>query len=321
MPRRWKRPEFTAAKANGAIKRRVYALRGATAPVGAIGTVVDCAQRDQNREDWSIAVRWRGTSGDASPLDWFVWRDVGRRIRLLTRSETLFEEYLEGTASRFDPLDRTPCEFGRPDYLVHLPTGDVVCEVKEFGDGKIWEEIEELRRTVGCGAITNPMRWFRESLTPRGKLTSAIEQFNGAAAAGKYSPDLPFMVLLYGIHGLPNLSRVEVKSVTSAWLEDRALERISAVGILTVEHPALDSLCAEFAEAHGNPHGFEDAERLTLLQCQEIDRVLGIHQDDVTVGLRTIRNPNAVRPLPTDAFTALAGSSDLRIRAGPEAAR
>jgi len=49
---------------------------------------------------------------------------------LRTRGETLFEEYLGLRGLRFDHEPNIGRR--RPDYFVHSPAGDVLCEVKDF---------------------------------------------------------------------------------------------------------------------------------------------------------------------------------------------
>lgn len=69
---------------------------------------------------------------------------IGRNI-----SEVYFEEYLD---ARHIEWDYEPFEGTKPDYLLHLTGGDVICEVKEIDDNK------DIRKDhVFCRQVTNEM--------------------------------------------------------------------------------------------------------------------------------------------------------------------
>jgi hypothetical protein len=97
-----------------------------------------------------------------------------------TQGELIFEEYLAeiGAASEYEPAIGRH----RPDYLVHTPAGDVLCEVEDFGLGDV---DRQLRRKGVWAGFVNPYGRIRE------KLQAAVDQIR------EFKGEYPCVVVLH----------------------------------------------------------------------------------------------------------------------------
>jgi len=61
----------------------------------------------------------------------------------MTVSEQRFEEYCANRGYRFTRIELPTSAGRRPDYRLHLPAGDTICEVKQIESGAWEKEVDE----------------------------------------------------------------------------------------------------------------------------------------------------------------------------------
>ena len=71
-----------------------------------------------------------------------------------TQSETQFEEYCNRRGYSFDRIELRATAGRRADYRFHLPTGDVICEVKQIQSGPWEKAIEERMKRNGTAVLS-----------------------------------------------------------------------------------------------------------------------------------------------------------------------
>lgn len=106
--------------------------------------------------------------------------------RAKTRGEEVFEQYLNSHGLRFSYEP----DFGtrkRPDYLVHAPSGDVLCEVKDF------EQNDEDRAEVETALAGRNTVAFRE--IPYGRIQLRIRA--GSRQLREFKGRYPCLIVLF----------------------------------------------------------------------------------------------------------------------------
>ncbi len=105
---------------------------------------------------------------------------------LKTRGEEVFEEYLNSLGLEF--TYEPPIGSRRPDFLVHSPSGDAFCEVKDFDRND--EEVAELEAAIAGRDTHIPFDRIRRKVR---KASEKLREFKG---------QYPCLVALNGQHDL-----------------------------------------------------------------------------------------------------------------------
>jgi hypothetical protein len=235
------------------------------------------------------------------------------------QGELLFEEYLAaiGVGAEYEPV------IGKrhPDYLVHSPVGDVLCEVEDFGQGDLDRVVQEqLRRTgVWAGAV-DPYTRIREKLEAaarqlrefRGRHPCVVVLHNPGSVVdlgtdivqGAMYGDIAFVVAVDPTGRSPAVEKGSQFTPGKAKLRSQQNTTISAVAVL--EHYRPNQYKLEEALAHRSkedppkwPTKEEIKEGLDILE-----KVRQQHPevDLVVPRLRVVHNVYATIRLPVAAF-------------------
>lgn len=233
---------------------------------------------------------------------------MGQSIQGKEEGEQIFEVYLRENnfLREYEPA-LGPGK--RPDYLVHVETGDILCEVKDFGeaaiDRKLQSERQPMRLSDGTvvGAIVSgswdPLPRIRDRIL---KAAKQLRPFKG-----KY----PCSVILYNPGYMTDLGDFTVISAIFSH-KDRLLSpekntTISAVAVLEIFRPHLFILheaAAKQAE-EDRKNGVPSDKRIenSLRACEETrQKYPSGYFDEAHPRLRVYHNPFAACPLPLTTF-------------------
>lgn len=196
----------------------------------------------------------------------------------MTRSEDLFEHYLETARLEYDNLEaeyrklRNPPK--HPDYLVHTPRGTVVCEVKEFAPSfQASPPGAETWHSTGAG--TSPED-FLQALDER--LLGTVKKFKSGLSLRLFELTDPLVLILYSAISYGHTARTNGVSVV-----------VRPDGLMPLR--AHELACA--LRRLWSPGRFPEASGVCVL---ELNRYRGV------LLLRVYPNPHALHPIDSNTF-------------------
>ncbi|MBI2836943.1 MAG: hypothetical protein HYX75_01400 [Acidobacteria bacterium] len=204
----------------------------------------------------------------------------------MTGSEELFERYLKAARFEYDNLEakyrrlRNPPK--HPDYLVHTSTGAVVCEVKEFAlsfpasppGAETWHS---------TGAGTSPED-FSQALESR--TVDTVEKFKSGSSLGHYAITDPLVLILYSPISYGHTEQTDGVNVV-----------VRPDGMMPLRAYELASTLRDL----WSPERFREVSGVCVLA---LNRARGAFL------LRGYPNPDALRPIASDAYPGTVPSQD-----------
>lgn len=252
-----------------------------------------------------------------------------------TQGELIFEEYLTeiGVAAEYEP----PIGRNHPDYLVHSPTGDVLCEVEDFGEGKVDRVVQDQlsRKGVWAGSL-DPYGRIREKLEAaarqlrefKGRYPCVVALYNPGSMVdlgtdivqGAMYGDIAFVIAIDPTGRRPPVEKGSQFTPKKAKLRRQQNTTISAVAVLERFRPhqhVLDEALAQRSKEH-SPKWPTKEEVKGALDILEKVRQQHPEVDLVVPRLRVVHNVYAIVRLPIIAFP---GQHDEHYQLDPQTGR
>jgi hypothetical protein len=231
-----------------------------------------------------------------------------RFVQSPSAGEALFRAYLRQRRLKFDY--EAPSGGRRPDFLVHDPAGDVVCEV-----------FEPVRRLPGRAGAIEPYEHLRRAFRGRKRKQGAEAKKLGlpyvivlAASNSDVSfDDISVTGAMFGAHGVTmpfDAERGEAREDEARWgflrgggLHTGKNTRYSAVAVLTKFNPTLHRVERAYQEKivrHGIPPG---ARAPVIYRAFDDAAEAGTYDEHAAVARLTVyHNPYASAPLSMEAL-------------------
>jgi hypothetical protein len=240
-----------------------------------------------------------------------------------TKGERVFEAYLAdiGATWEYEPEIGGRC----PDYLVHSPAGDVLCEIEDFGQGDIDRKVQAhlKRKGVWAGAVY-PYARIREKLDAasdqlrefKGRYPCVVVLHNPGVmvdlgteiVAAAMFGNLAFVIAVDPTGQRPPVERGTQFTPRKAKLRRCQNTTISAVAVLEYFRPHAHLLDEALARRSTKRHPPAWPTREEVEEALDIvARVRGQHPeiDREVPRLRVVHNIYAGMPLAAEAFPGL----------------
>ncbi len=240
-----------------------------------------------------------------------------------TKGEELFETYLaeRGLSFEFAPALGKAC----PDYLVHMPSGDILCEVEDFGEGDIDRDVKKQLKEKGFATSGgDPYKRIREKLDVSSRQLREYKNQHPCVTVlhnpGSHGVDLDTETVQGAMFGdityvfsvgkagsqVPKDTRV-VFAPRRAKLRPNQNTTLSAVAILECYQPNRDLIEKAMDEFYGSGEASRLADRARWERALKIiedlkSKNLDIDFEQEVIRLRVIHNFNACKALNLDAF-------------------
>ncbi len=237
-----------------------------------------------------------------------------------TTGETVFEIYLDENGIRWEPA---PSRGTKPDYLLSLRSGQVICEVEDFGEGATDRHINSVLKArmdenerAGRPRVASTVGNWDSNPRIQQAVKHAADQLR------PFKSDFPCVVVLYNAGSFTDLGDPLVMRALfgsapgpnrKSGLWQRAKNTtVSAVAIMEHFRPNEHIVEAALSKQNSDDtaRGLSREERIVRgLEAMEAlnERYGQAFLEEAHPRLRVLHNPFSVRPLAPDTFV---GSRD-----------